>query len=179
MTTTTMDKLLTDLGYSLTAEFQPYKNDHMLRWLVTLRHDGREVWRGDYSAGEGHCPAYRADLPRYEKRQLMDAELSTGFEHYWAESLNRPLMKRITTPNSGHIAQRRPILPRLADVVSCLLLDMSAGEMTYDDFCSDFGYDTDSRKAYDIWLTCVDHAAKMRRLGAERIAQLRELMKDY
>lgn len=178
MKTSTTDKLLTDLGYSLTAEFLPYRNDRMLRWRVTLRHEDKEVWQGDYSAGEGHCPAYQANLPRYEKRQLLEAELSTGFEHYWAESINRPMLRLTAIPNSDR-RQRRPILPHLADVVSCLLTDMDAGEETFNDFCGSFGYDSDSRRAYDIWLACVDCAAKMRRLGAERIAQLRELLKDY
>jgi len=38
--------------------------------------------------------------------------------------------------------------PDLAGVLHSLLCDMDAGEGTFKDFCDNYGYDTDSRKAY-------------------------------
>jgi hypothetical protein len=43
-------------------------------------------------------------------------------------------------------------LPSLLDVFAALCRD--ATEESFDDFCSSFGYDTDSRKAEKMWTTC-------------------------
>jgi hypothetical protein len=54
--------------------------------------------------------------------------------------------------------------PSAADVIGSLCLDTSAGEQSFADFCSDFGYDVDSRKAEKIWKACATLAPKVRRL---------------
>lgn len=48
------------------------------------------------------------------------------------------------------------VKPKPADVLYCLCSDSRAGEMHFHDFCSEFGYDEDSRKAETIWRACVD-----------------------
>lgn len=57
--------------------------------------------------------------------------------------------------------------PSAADVVSSLLLDADSGDRIFDDFCSDLGYDPDSRKAERIWKACRRMAPKIRRLLGE------------
>jgi hypothetical protein len=44
--------------------------------------------------------------------------------------------------------------PSAADVLSCLCSDARAGDQTFEDFCSDMGLDTDSRKAEKTWRAC-------------------------
>lgn len=52
--------------------------------------------------------------------------------------------------------------PTAADVLSCLCSDArSADRTTFEDWCSDLGYDTDSRKAEKIYLACVETNAKL------------------
>lgn len=46
--------------------------------------------------------------------------------------------------------------PKLSGVLECLILDASTGDQSFEDFCSDFGYDTDSRRAERTWEACVD-----------------------
>lgn len=53
--------------------------------------------------------------------------------------------------------------PTAADVLSCLCSDTFAGEQTFEDFCSELGYDPDSRKAERTWKTCRSMAPKVRR----------------
>ena len=48
------------------------------------------------------------------------------------------------------------------DVLSSLCLDASAGAQDFDEFCSEFGYDTDSRKAHDTWKACKVASRKIR-----------------
>jgi hypothetical protein len=54
--------------------------------------------------------------------------------------------------------------PRADDVLDCLMVDALAGDQTFDDFCADFGYDSDSRKAEKIWRACQLVAKNMKRL---------------
>lgn len=44
--------------------------------------------------------------------------------------------------------------PSFYDVLSCIAMDCHCPE-TFDDFCFEYGYDTDSRKAYATWERCL------------------------
>jgi|SRR5579864_391102 len=57
--------------------------------------------------------------------------------------------------------------PTAADVLSCLVSDAFAGEQSFEEFCSDFGYDVDSRKAEATWRACAKTAPKLRRFLSE------------
>ena len=58
--------------------------------------------------------------------------------------------------------------PSARDVLDCLLSDAESGAETFDDFCANLGYDTDSRKALNQYLECHAIGAKVRRLlGAD------------
>ncbi len=54
--------------------------------------------------------------------------------------------------------------PNREDVLSALLSDAQAGEKTFADFCADFGYDEDSRRALRTWSACRAMSRKLRRL---------------
>ena len=54
--------------------------------------------------------------------------------------------------------------PTAEGVLDCLLSDCQAGDQTFDEFCSELGYDSDSRKAHDTWQACAETAPKLRRL---------------
>ncbi len=58
--------------------------------------------------------------------------------------------------------------PSPADVISSLCSDACAGEMSFEDFCGDFGYDTDSIRARDTWEACRAIGPRVRRfLGSD------------
>ncbi|QCQ61615.1 hypothetical protein barba126A_phanotate59 [Rheinheimera phage vB_RspM_barba_12-6A] len=72
------------------------------------------------------------------------------------------------------------VSPTQASVLYCLLLDASGAEENFYDWCANFGYETDSRKAIDIHNACCDILLKMRKIftSAQR-AELSELLQDY
>ena len=76
--------------------------------------------------------------------------------------------------------QRKPVKPHAADVLHGLILDSSALEMSFDGWCSEYGYDNDSRKADGTFHACRDNARKLDRIipGAA-LADLREALQDY
>jgi hypothetical protein len=52
----------------------------------------------------------------------------------------------------------------LRGAFECFLSDATAGEQSFEEFCRDFGYDTDSRNAERVHKACVRSAVKARRL---------------
>lgn len=75
---------------------------------------------------------------------------------------------------------RKPVSPHAANVLHSLLLDSSAVGQSFESWCSDLGYDSDSRKAFEIYTECQKNADKLARVipHAVRFA-LSEAMQDY
>jgi len=74
-----------------------------------------------------------------------------------------------------------PIIDSESDNISalyCFLSDAIAGSETFTDFCSNCGYDEDSRKAYKTYQTCQKTYAKFERVfncsGYDLINELQE-----
>ena len=80
----------------------------------------------------------------------------------------------------GHWQATKPKAPRAAGVLYSLILDSSAAEQTFESWCGDYGYDTDSRKALATYLACQDNADKLGRIfdRATRAA-LSEALEGY
>jgi len=55
-------------------------------------------------------------------------------------------------------------IPSQDDILDCLFLDHDAGQLSFDDFCFDFGYDNDSLKALDVYRQCAETTQKVRKL---------------
>jgi hypothetical protein len=65
------------------------------------------------------------------------------------------------------------IPPQLDEVLDCLAMDSQCREQTFEDWASDFGYDTDSIKAEKTWRACQENAAKLLHLlGQEGFDEL-------
>ena len=74
----------------------------------------------------------------------------------------------------------RPVTPTAASVLYSLLADASADGESFSDWCTNYGYDTDSRKALAMYLECQETAAKLARLfNREQRAELYTMLEDY
>jgi len=60
--------------------------------------------------------------------------------------------QKFETPFYQGLAHKKE--PDLKTVLSSLQLDARSGAEGFDDFCSELGYDPDSRKAEAIWKAC-------------------------
>lgn len=58
--------------------------------------------------------------------------------------------------------------PERGEVLSCLALDARAGEMSFTEFCDEFGYDDDSRRAWEMWQACRRTADRLRRVFGDQ-----------
>lgn len=54
--------------------------------------------------------------------------------------------------------------PGAADVLSCLISDAYSGELSFEDFCAELGFDEDSRKAERTWKQCAAYTGHVRHL---------------
>ena len=100
----------------------------------------------------------------FQDRRYTCQEFKTGLGH-------RSKVKRYNYA-VGRAYVTVPKAPEVADVISCLISDANSGMMNFDDFCSEFGYDTDSRKALAVWEQCVSTAGPIKRLLGKHFESL-------
>ena len=67
------------------------------------------------------------------------------------------------TKGEGLRKHNRPVTPKLVDVLHALVLDSEAAGQNFYEFCSAYGYDDDSIKAFDVYRACLDNAKKLRK----------------
>lgn len=74
----------------------------------------------------------------------------------------------------------RPVAPTAAAVLYCLLSDMEVIDQSFTDWASDFGYDTDSRKALATYKACCATGLALRKVfTAAQRADLRGMLQEY
>lgn len=54
-------------------------------------------------------------------------------------------------------------VPTLHSVLECLIMDAECAQDSFDDFCVNMGYETDSRKALDTYLLCQSSGVRLRK----------------
>lgn len=61
--------------------------------------------------------------------------------------------------------------PDYDSFLESILSDSEALDMTFEDFCDEFGYDSDSRKAFKVWESCCNNARKLLKTGIDLEAE--------
>lgn len=72
----------------------------------------------------------------------------------------------------------RPKPPTLDDVLYSLVMDSSAAQESFEEWCGNYGYDTDSRSALDTYLQCQESYHKLIKAGID-INKEQERLQDY
>ncbi len=80
---------------------------------------------------------------------------------------------------TGHRKGGKPQKPELSSILYSLVTDASACDESFDDWCSNFGYDTDSRKALETYLSCQESVSKLHKAGVCITEELREFLQEY
>lgn len=160
---------MTAQGITVAAEFVPWKDTPegkkgkpafstlRLNWRVTVLKDAKPILCTPYQTGVAHAPSYKRGHQSVADLERVTLECNTGR------------------------GPKGRILPEPEDVMHCLLSDASAIDSgSFEDWASDCGYDTDSRKAEAIYRTCLDIGLKLRAaLGDAGLAALQEAARDY
>lgn len=73
-----------------------------------------------------------------------------------------------------------PVAPHVAGVLYSLVLDSEAGGQSFNNWCSDFGYDSDSIKAFETYQACCKEAKQLAKLFKRaELETLKEALQDY
>lgn len=159
-------------------------NECGIKWSVVLIHTGikRESWECDawsfvvekpdlgihvsfdYYTGLGHRVIddrdYRQVMERYGGRLYRDENgilRRTPLEGRAARILSHEL-ERAAKPHAPHITS----------LLHAMLLDSQACDQSFASWCSDFGYNYDSRKAFDIYTACQENGDKLKKIVFRR-----------
>lgn len=116
------------------------------RFLVTLEKGGVKI-EVNFSMGIGNRIVDRF-IP-YHLRKYAGKQIPFGI---------KPCMRSQLLPYTKHVN------PTAIQVIAILLLDASCARGTFEDFCDECGYDTDSRKALETYLACQENGSKLRKL---------------
>lgn len=82
-----------------------------------------------------------------------------GWEHQrWTFTLTLDGRELIVPFRTGTAWEE---VPSAAVVLSAIRSDAEAGVEDFEEFCANFGYDTDSRKAYATWEECREAGRKL------------------
>jgi len=182
------------LGLTISATFIPFSKSknakprkdgkvwRSLNWSVTLNKrelrqrddEGRDyvpraILTTDYSAGEGHCPAYKASVKSLgsrdcsQRREAIDYEIEHGHAY-----------RSVFGPGKA-------LKPDSVDVIYSLVRDSDVIDYgSFEEWAENYSYDTDSREAERIYRACLDIALKLRNgIGEAAMAELREAFQDY
>lgn len=76
-------------------------------------------------------------------------------------------------------ALKKPVKPTAADVLYCLVSDGQAMHQSFYDWASDFGYDTDSLKAFETYNACCKSGRDLRVVfTSEQVRAIEEAVRD-
>lgn len=163
----TIAELIADCGVTMTCE--PAKsNPHMVgeweadHWLCTLSRDGHTM-PVPFSQGVGHRRWRTKGRPTMENCGLIG-------------QVAPPCVRNKYSPVKGYREQEtieareyrarcvEPTPPTVESVLDCLASDASGYDNArdFDDWCGEFGFDTDSRKAEACYRTCAEQAKALR-----------------
>lgn len=131
-----------------------------VNWRVTFTRRGSAV-PFEYMQGSGHIPW----PPLGERSLSRTCVMGDDMIRASCESGRRPGL-------GGKLLEA----PDIADVMQSLCLDSDALNYgCFEDWASEFGYDTDSRSAEAIYRACLDTALQLRAMiGAELLATISE-----
>lgn len=187
--TTPLAEAIEALGLSVRAEFVPFSKSRnaaeerrTLNWRVTLVFNNEnygparqgDILTTDYSAGIAHCPSYKQNTRnsapfgrRATYGQAIEFETERG---------------KKAMP--GYAAPIRPgydIEPDATDVIYSLVMDASVLDAGgFEDWATEYGYDTDSRAALATYQACLEIALQLRAgIGQTALEALQTAAQDY
>jgi hypothetical protein len=110
----------------------------------------------EYHTGLGHAFTKQ---DKKEKQKILTLS-SSDKEIFCMDLLKAYNLKNSFYLNSLHHLYVK--IPKIEDVLECLKTDKECGEMSFYEFCENFGYDKDSISALNTHFACMQTAQKMR-----------------
>jgi hypothetical protein len=116
----------------ISGSYKLPKDDVLNRRLKKIYFISREIHDGYCPSDSGFSPDSKAY--RFEIRRVSDESVVYYGPYYQGAAIKQS--------------------PRLVDILSSLSTDASFGDYTFEEFCSELRYDTDSLRAKKLWKAC-------------------------
>lgn len=158
--------MLDDIKY--TTKFIGFK-DSMFHFIVSI--NGQSF---DYRMGSGHCTKLNNDKTSVQFR-------ITQLDKQDRISICKAIYgyhKRLTQCDYESLNIVYVKIPDLKDVLNCLFLDSMARDQCFEDWCLDFGYDTDSIKAKKTYESCLDNAFKLKKALGDKYHDIKQQIEE-
>jgi hypothetical protein len=154
---------------AMSTAIQTAVNSYLVKHRVTFTTEGGERITKPAEGKDGkpwECYAWRVSFARQVRHPA-----GVTFDYFCG-------LAHATKPRTSW-QQPKAIAPTAADVLYSLTLDAQAGTETFADFCDNYGYDQDSRRAERTYFECQDIDRKLRTVFTrEQLDALAELVKD-
>ena len=165
MNTTTVTQQLEELGFSISSqlirdEFCPHDRKGQSVWNCVISRNGKSE-SFEYSMGA----AYR-EMPRPLSRNR------------W-EPVQPYLMRKLNVGEFDRLKKSRPTQPEMDGVIYAIHSDSFCSDQSFEDFCCELGYDTDSISDKKTWEACRDNMFKFCNLASDLTDQLQEIFQDF
>lgn len=143
---------------------------HRDDWSCTLEYQGRTM-RIDYHMGIGHRvfpehlpnAAYANGGIRVKSSNATKVMTAGEYSKRYAGKTYQPPVKM--TREFAIVAEwAQPVPPTAIDVLNACLSDASAIDLTFENWCSELGFDPDSRKAERIYNQCIQQTIQLKQL---------------
>lgn len=135
----------------------------------------------EFFTGIGHRTVFETGWPKRGENLAAIKVLRELIDYTDKLPQTKSLMRNPNKNSFRFEAYARAIPPTQAAVLYGILLDAeSARCSTFNEWCSELGYDEDSRKAEKIYFTCQEESEQLDRLfNREQQEELRQLLEDY
>jgi hypothetical protein len=146
---------------------------------------------GAQTRDKWECDAWNITFYRKGKNNGFNTCYYTGTAHRVLSAIGVMDKKRIQRDYKGSINLRhmlaknekenaRPQIPHIAGILHSLTLDASANDYSFNDWCDNFGYESDSIKALSMYQACCAIAKELYSLfNRSELCELSELLQDY
>lgn len=130
-----------------------------ISYTVQIKRGNRLIWTGPYRLGIGHVAHKK--VTDHIAHVMGIEQAAMNLLRKGKEFADQRLAAEVATK----IARYQKVSPKLDDVMSNLLTDGSPHlqHQTFEEWCSEFGYDTDSIKARKTYDLCVEEGMAIAR----------------
>lgn len=170
-----INELLARHGVIMSAVFVPQsasrnsqEKNHTINWRISFtRASNKASMALDYGQGIGHVPNYKQPRTIHDERVLGEP-WETGKYNATTGKVGTYMQKRLPLP-----------APAAADLLYSITMDDTHGE-SFEEWCSNFGYDSDSRTAEATYEACKRQTYDAQRvLGSQLLEEAAKILEDY
>lgn len=174
-----------------TTDYQKQAIDFLSRFNLTFQAEfvGKTCPPFATKTPHGKCPTcgdthgweWKITLSRGRRQLIFPFWNSFSDTHYedgakgWAEKRLASVERQALIRNGVAAGHGWALPPTAYDILACISSDHNCPE-TFEEWCAEFGYDTDSRRAEAVYRRCKDFAYKLIRFfTSEELAALSEI----